>query len=111
MSSAESFDQTVAGEAAPAPSAERATVWVFHGDRARHAAGIFHDIEQGLRWARRHLVSGVLAEYPVGDGCYDIAIQGEKFRPSKPHHGTPDHVARFGPGGQHIHIIDGEPQS
>lgn len=85
------------------------TVWIFHGNDARHAAGAFDSLDQGLSWARRHGVSGLLTEYPVGDGCFDIAVEEGHFTPSKPHHGTPSHVASFSPGWtNHVHVEDGE---
>jgi hypothetical protein len=80
-------------------------VWIFHGDGARHAAGVFRTEREGLEWAERHGVAGLLTEYPVGNGCYDIALADGHFRPSKPHHGTPEHIAAFSPGWtRHVHI-------
>ncbi|MGW3788449.1 DUF7710 domain-containing protein [Micromonospora chokoriensis] len=38
-----------------------------------------------------------LSEYSVGVGCYDQAVAASSFRPSRPHHGSPDHVAAFSP--------------
>lgn len=86
------------------------TVWIFSGDGARHPAGVFAIKEEGLAWARAKGVSGLLTAYPVGDGCYDIAVRDGHFRPSKPHHGSPEHVAAFSPGWtEHVHLIDGQP--
>ncbi len=62
------------------------TVWIFHGEGARFAAAVFTTEAEALPWAERHHVSGRVAEYPVGDGCYDIAIERGSFKPSKPHH-------------------------
>jgi len=89
-------------------TAESRNVWVFHGNGARFAAGVFETQDQGLAWAARHGVSGLLTEYPIGDGCYDIAVRDGHFRPSKPHHGSAAHVARFSPGWTwHDHIENG----
>ena len=56
----------------------------------------------------RHHLTGILTEYPVGDGCYDIAVARGQFEPTKPHHGTPAHVARFSPATtQQLHVRDG----
>ncbi|GIG69439.1 DUF7710 domain-containing protein [Phytomonospora endophytica] len=85
------------------------TVWVFHGEEARFASAVFAAEADGLAWAARHGVSGLLAEYPVGDGCYDVAVREGRFRSSREHHGTPGHVAGFGPGLRHVHIRDGAP--
>ncbi len=93
-----------------AEPASRSTVWIFHGDEARFAAGVFETEAEALAWAAAHAVSGVLTEYPVGDGCYDIAVSEGHFRPSKEWHGTPRHVAGFSPGWtRHRHIKDGTP--
>src|SRR4051812_24142226 len=65
-------EQTLHVTSAPVPHQDDArppqTVWIFHGDEARFAAGVFTSREQGLAWAERHGVSGILTEYPVGDG-------------------------------------------
>ncbi|MDG4820287.1 hypothetical protein O7635_00175 [Asanoa sp. WMMD1127] len=86
-----------------------ATVWVFHGEGARYAAGVFASAADGLAWAASHGVSGLLTEYTLGDGCYDLAVREGSFRPSRPHHGTPAHVAAFSPSLAHVHIVDGQP--
>jgi hypothetical protein len=38
---------------------------------------------------------------------YAAAVSEGRFTPSKPHHGTTDHVAAFSPGLRHIHLVDG----
>ncbi|WP_203701497.1 DUF7710 domain-containing protein [Asanoa iriomotensis] len=85
------------------------TVWIFHGDRARYASAVFETADAGLAWAAEHRVTGILAEYLYG-GAYDAAVSEGRFTPSKPHHGTADHVAAFNPGLEHIHLTDGERQ-
>jgi hypothetical protein len=86
------------------------TVWIFHGDGAHFAAAVFTTEADALAWAERRRVSGIVTEYPVGDGCYDIAVERGTFVPSKPHHGTPQHVAAFSPGWtRHVHLADGQP--
>lgn len=92
--------------AADQPSPLRSTVWIFHGDQARFACAVFETEETGLAWAAEHRVTGLLAEYPYG-GAYDTAVNEGRFTPSKPHHGTTDHVAAFSPGLRHIHLVDG----
>lgn len=84
----------------------RSTVWIFQGDRARHPSGVFDTLEAGLAWAAEWHVTGIMAEYPRG-GAYDVAVGEGRFTPTKPHHGTADHVAAFGPGLRHIHLTDG----
>lgn len=84
------------------------TVWIFHGDEARHAAAVFDTEADGARWIASHKLTGILTEYPVGDGCYDIAVGEGHFHPTKPHHGTPSHIAAFSPGWtRHVHFQDG----
>ncbi|BFU44186.1 hypothetical protein [Krasilnikovia sp. MM14-A1004] len=83
------------------------TVWIFHGESARFASGVFASREHGLAWVVQHRLTGILSEYPLGEGCYDWAVKRRQFRPSKEHHGTPMHVAGFSPSLQHVHIIDG----
>ncbi|MEU4765087.1 hypothetical protein AB0H12_17690 [Actinosynnema sp. NPDC023794] len=87
-------------------SPRRSTVWVFHGDRGRYASGVFDTLDAGLAWAAERQVTGILAEYAHG-GAYDVAVGEGRFTPTKAHHGTADHVAAFGPGLRHIHLIDG----
>jgi hypothetical protein len=97
------------GAATPDTSGQMRTVWIFQGEGAPFAAGVFYSERDGLTWANERGVTGILTEYPVGDGCYDIAVRDGHFRPSKPHHGTPAHVARFSPGWtRHVHIDPGE---
>src|SRR4051794_37563114 len=84
-------------------------VWIFHGAGASFASGVFTNRDDGMSWIARHRLTGILTEYPVGDGCYDIAVRAGHFAPSQPHHGTPSHVARFSPGyTDHVHVRDGQ---
>lgn len=85
----------------------RPTVWIFHGDDARFASGVFTSREAALEWTGKHGVTGMLTEYPVGDGCYDIAVEDGHFRPTRPHHGTSGHVAAFSPGWTGHEHVDG----
>lgn len=83
-------------------------VWVFHGDGAQHASGVFVTKADALAWIERHGLTGLLTEYPVGVGAYDDAVARGHFRPSREHHGTPQHIARFSPGRtEHVHVVDG----
>lgn len=86
----------------------RPTVWIFHGETARFASDVFADRADALAWIACHALTGILSEYPFGEGCYDLAVREGRFHPSKPHHGQPDHVASFSPSGtEHIHVRDG----
>ena len=85
------------------------TVWVFHGQGAGFASGVFTTEDDGMAWVEQHRLTGILTQYPVGEGCYDHAVRLDRFKPSKPHHGTPEHVAGFSPALQHVHVKDGHP--
>jgi len=85
------------------------TVCLFHGESAKFASGVFVSEDDGLAWALRHKVSGILTEYLEGIGCYDAAIDSGSFTPSKPHHGSPEHIAGFSPSRKHVHLQDGLP--
>jgi hypothetical protein len=82
-------------------------VWIFHGEGAAFASAVFRSESDGRAWAARYGVTGILAEYPVGDGCYDVAVWEGRFQPSKAHHGSAGHVMRFSPGLRHLHMRDG----
>ncbi|KRB75115.1 hypothetical protein ASE01_17300 [Nocardioides sp. Root190] len=83
-------------------------VWVFHGDGARHASGVFVGKGEALAWIEQHGLTGLLTKYPVGVGAYDDAVALGRFKPSRDHHGTPQHVAAFSPGHtEHVHVANG----
>ena len=83
-------------------------VWVFHGDGARHASGVFATKDDALAWVEHHRLTGLLTEYPVGVGAYDDAVAKGRFKPTREHHGTPEHIARFSPGHtEHMHLDHG----
>ena len=83
-------------------------VWVFHGTHAKFASGVFASELDAMRWVERHQLSGVVSQYVVGDGAYDLALAEGRFHPSKPHHGSPEHVANFSPGLAHTHVTSGQ---
>jgi hypothetical protein len=43
-------------------------VWIFHGENADFASGVFHDKDSGLDWVGRHRLTGILTKYQVGEG-------------------------------------------
>lgn len=88
--------------ARPAP-----TVWIFHGERAGFASGVFPSAAAALEWVAQHRLTGIVTEYPIGVGAYDAAVREGRFRACRAHHGTPDHIAGFSPGLGHIHVSDG----
>lgn len=50
------------------------SVWVFHGEGARFASGVFATEADGLAWVESHRLTGILTEYPLGVGAYDDAV-------------------------------------
>lgn len=80
-------------------------VWVFRGEEARLASGVFTDRDTALQWVGRHQLTGVITQYPLGVGCYDLALAEGSFYPSKSHR-----AAGFSPSGHHIHVLDGHPE-
>jgi hypothetical protein len=84
-------------------------VWVFHGEDARFASGVFENREAALHWVARHQLTGIVTQYPLGTGCYDLALAQGRLHPTKPHHGTPAHIAGFSPAGPHVHVRNGHP--
>jgi hypothetical protein len=86
-------------------------VWIFQSEASRFASGVFTDASSGLEWIARHGLSGILTEYEVGGGCYDLAVSQGRFRDTRPHHCTAEHVAGFSPGLDHIHVRDGQPDT
>src|SRR5262249_29151830 len=87
----------------------RLVVGIFHGESRTVSSGFFTDQAAGVAWIARHELTGVLTEYEVGNGSYDFAVEQGRFRNTKPHHGTPEHVGSFSPGLDHIHVTGGQP--
>jgi hypothetical protein len=90
------------------PLATPRTVWVFHGSHAKFASGVYDNELDAMEGVERHQLSGVVAEYPVGNGAYDLALAEGRFHPSKPHQGSPEPVASFSPGFGHRHVTAGK---
>lgn len=91
-----------------ASDSPRQVAWIFHGEGARFASGAFVSEEQAMEWIGRHRLTGILTEYPLGVGAYDDAVERGLFRPSRDHHGTPEHVGQFSPGRtRHVHVFEG----
>ena len=58
-----------------------ATVWVFVGEGARFPSGVFASVVEAEAWIGLHGLTGVLTEYPVGEGVYDVAVQAGRSFP------------------------------
>lgn len=88
---------------------ESASVWIFHGEGARCASGVFRSRDEGMDWIAKNRLTGLLTEYPLGFGAYDDAVARGLFHPTREHHGTPTHIAHLSPGRtEHIHVVNGE---
>src|SRR5215470_16016206 len=91
------------------------TVWVFNGNTQNHKfafpSGVFSTQANAEKWIAKHGLSGTLTMYRVDTGAYDWAIESGSFRPSKPHHTTPEFIGQFGGGDVHSHYEGGKPLS
>ncbi|WP_441006883.1 DUF7710 domain-containing protein [Deinococcus enclensis] len=63
-------------------------------------------------WIGRHQLSGTLSAYPLDEGDYDWSVRSGHFTSNKPHHGSPEQMARcdsaFLP---HVHYLNGQAQA
>ncbi|WP_189642153.1 DUF7710 domain-containing protein [Deinococcus piscis] len=71
------------------------SVWVFHGQGARFASGVFTSKDLAEVWIRKHKLEGVLIEYPLDTGVYDWVVKRGSFTPAKEHHKSPEFIGRF----------------
>ncbi len=73
---------------------------------------MFSSFRTAEAWIEQHQLSGLLTAYPLDEGVYDWAMRNHRFRPSKPHHGSPDQVASFDSAYlAHVHYEDGQAQA
>ncbi len=85
------------------------SVWVFSRGRT---SGVFSSFRKAEAWVEQHQRSGLLTASPLDEGVYDWAIRNHRFRPSKPHHGSPDQVASFDSASlAHGHDENGQAQA
>ena len=73
------------------------TVWVFSGTGSRFSSGVFADKNIAMEWISKHKLSGVLTEYPLGQGVYDWAIVNGLFEIKKEHETSPEFIQQFTP--------------
>jgi hypothetical protein len=87
------------------------TVWIFTGSqehqRSIFPSGVFSTRAAAEEWIAQHGLSGTLTMYRVDVGAYDWAVQNGHFRPTKPHHSTPDFIGHFSGGDIHFHYESG----
>lgn len=56
-------------------------VLIFVAPKATFPSGVFASLVDADSWIAKHGLSGVLTEYPVGQGVFDWAVANGKFRP------------------------------
>jgi len=84
-------------------------VWVFNGDGARYASGIFTSKAKAAEWIAHHRLSGLLTAYPVDEGVFDWAIRTGRFRVKGEKHTSSGFIQGFTTAGQdHVHYENGE---
>lgn len=85
------------------------TIWIFHGESARMASGVFSTKELADIWIEEHKLSGLLTEYPIDTGVYDWATLNKLFVVKKDSHRTAQFKQRFTSAKQtHYHYENGE---
>jgi hypothetical protein len=88
-------------------------VWVFTGARtptstlANFPGGVFSSIGIAEDWIKLHCLSGTLTLHRMDAGAYDWALANGDFKPSKPHHYTPEFIGQFSGGDHHHHYESG----
>jgi hypothetical protein len=50
------------------------TVWIFHGTGASFASGVFETRDDGMAWIAENRLTGLLVEYPVGQGSPNTSV-------------------------------------
>lgn len=84
-------------------------VWVFSQGRT---SGVFTSLPNAEAWIQQHQLSGLLSAYPLDQGVYDWAVRNSFFKPSKPHHGSAEQIARFDSAYlPHVHYENGHAQA
>ena len=89
-------------------------VWIFTGRRSPTSTitafpgGVFSSRDKAENWIKLHSLSGTLTLYRADVGAYDWAVENGFFKPSKPHHKTPEFIGQFSGGDVHYHYESGE---
>lgn len=89
----------------------RESVWIFHGEGARFASAVFATVADAEAWIGKHALTaltGMLTEYPLGEGVFDWAVCNGTFTPTKPKHQESAFIGGFTSAAQeHIHFENG----
>lgn len=79
-------------------------VWIFHGAGGKFASGAFSSREKAEDWIEKHMLTGVLTQYPLDIGVYDWALKMNFFAPKKEEQKQAEFIQRFTSGSQsHYH--------
>lgn len=82
------------------------SVWVFHGDDAQFAGGVFRSKDAAVAWIRKHGLSGLLTAYPLDRGVYDWALDEGVFQPKRPEQSSCAFIQRFSSAAQEHYRFD-----
>ncbi len=94
------------------PSQNFDSIWVFHGEAAQFASGVFSTKAKAEDWITRHQLTGILTCYPVDTGVYQWAIDRQYFQPHKEYQCSPRFIGRFTSASQeHEHYANGKRES
>ena len=89
--------------------ADRTFVWIFNGDGAKLASGVFSDRASAEAWIHERGMTGLLTRYPLGTGVFEWAVSEGLFTPKRDHHSSASFVQRFTSAAmEHYHYLDGE---
>jgi hypothetical protein len=56
-------------------------IWIFVASNAHFPGGVFISKSEAEYWIKKHSLSGVLTEYPVGIGVFEWALDKGYFKP------------------------------
>lgn len=80
------------------------SVWIFHGEKAQFASGVFTSFEKAEAWIKQYNLSGMLTNYPLNEGVYNWALRLECFEVKKEQHTAPEFIQKFSSASQeHYH--------
>lgn len=87
-------------------------VWLFNGEGAHFASGVFSELSLAEDWISKHSLTGILTEYPVDEGVFDWAIEHNLFKPKPDKRLDAVFIGRFTSGAQeHFHYVAGRRNS
>lgn len=88
---------------------EYETCWVFHGDTSRFANAVFAKRQDAESWIAKHRLSGLLTEYPINHGMFDIAASLNLIPKNIAAAASPQYIQQYVLGISHGHYENGLP--